>query len=157
MPVNDADDADHAWIDLVIDAIGKLPQENAAESPADQWVALRSLVDQPERVLHGIEEMLCCRWRVPAIPGEGSIDVGPRDLANAEPSHLPQLPLEIFLDLRPGLPCLRVGIGLGFAPIEFSGQGLRNRRRASGIQAIPQSAHELDALFRRQVVHGKGA
>jgi hypothetical protein len=157
MPVDDADDADHAWIDLVIDSIGKLPQENAPESPADQWVALRSLVDQRERVLHCIEEMVGCRWRVPTIPSEGSIDVGPRDLANAEPSHLPELPLEILFDLRPRLPGLRIGIGLGFAAIEFRGQGVRNGRRASGIQAVPQSAHELNALFRRQIVHGKGA
>jgi len=92
MTVNNPDNTHHGGIDLVIDGVGKLPQENASESTANQRVALWSFIDQRERDVHCIEETLSGRRRMLAIPGEGSIDVGSRDLANAEPSHLPELP-----------------------------------------------------------------
>lgn len=61
MAVNDADDADNNRKHLVIDGIGKPPQENASQSPSNDRVAQRRAVKSSDCLVNRLKKALSCR------------------------------------------------------------------------------------------------
>jgi hypothetical protein len=59
------------------------------------------------------------------------------------------------VDLSPSLSSVRCAVGLGLAAIQLSREFSADGGGASGIKTIPELAHELDPLLRRESVDGK--
>lgn len=89
--MNHADNADGRWIHLVVHTVRKPSKKHATETTENDSVLLWRLLDTRHSVVHSLKELMCCNWRSREIPLERRIKLGPRDLANTEPMHLPEL------------------------------------------------------------------
>ena len=85
--------------------------------------------------------------RAGEIPFKGLRDFGTCQCPNADHGHLSNPCAELVAESSPRNACVRIGIGLRFAGIQFDGKRWGQRRGSDRVETIPQSAHECDALF----------
>ena len=127
-------------------------QKTTPQSAPDEGLALRSLLDRLKSHIHLLKESACGADCSFLIPDEGGCNLCLRSLANPEGPHLPEALAEPVPNAGPGLPVLRVRIGLGLALIQFGREGGRNRRLDLRVQTRPEPPNEIDALGRGQIV-----
>jgi hypothetical protein len=83
------------------------------------------------------------------IPVERGGNLRPREPANPKPTHLPQLLREFALDIQPRLTGVGIRVGLGLAPIKFSGERIGDRRSPNFLLCgVPLRASIVERRFR---------
>lgn len=99
MPMNDTNNADRRWENLVVNGIRESSQEHTTKTATNDGVTQGSFLDNGHRLVNRVEEILGSSRGSIEIPFEGGNNFGFRDLANPEPTHLLELLPEIVSDI----------------------------------------------------------
>lgn len=114
-----------------------------------------SIHDAEEGGINGVQKPFSGGRRSCAIPIEGLLDLLPCERANAQREHLAKLSEQSALNIRPCVAGFGRRIRLHLPALKVGGQVARDRRRARRVEAIPQLAHQLNALVGGECVEAK--
>ena len=155
MTVDDANDADHVRIQLVVHRIGIANQQHAPEQAAHDEVLLWRTRDMNECVINGVEKSFGGRRRSYHDTIERSLDLLPCQRAHAQWEHLAKLTEQGAMNIRPRIAGLGRSIRLDFPTLKLPREVAGHRCGARRIETIPQLAHQLDPLLCGECVDWK--
>jgi hypothetical protein len=125
--VDDADDADHGRIHLVVDRVRESTQQHTPQAPAYHREALGCLGNMTERRVDLGQEVGRCVLGSGEIPLEGLRDLSAGSSPDAEPGHLANPRAELVAESGPWNAGVRIGVGLRLTTVEFGGESRRDR------------------------------
>lgn len=148
IPVDNPNDTDGTREYLEILRIRKPNDEYAAQAAAHDRIVLRCGGDVRERAIDRREEVGGRVWRPNTIPLKGVVHLRLGANPDDKRGHLPETRAELVAKRGPRDTGIGVRIGLSLTSIELGGERGRQRRSGSGVETVPESANERDALLR---------